>query len=145
MIKTIFKLALVLVAGLLLYNYFLGDVKEKEQSREIVGKVGDLGKDAWNLLKAERQKMKDGKYDDALEKLDGLYSSLKGKAQDLKDSGILDRLDDLDERRKDLEGLVGEKGSELSADAKRQLDDLTAETEVLMNQMEEKSKPAAPH
>jgi hypothetical protein len=145
MIKTIIKLGLVLVVGLLGYNYFLGDVEEKEQSREIVGKVGDLGKDAWNLLKAERQKMKDGKYDDALEKLDGLYSSLKGKAQDLKDSGILDRLDDLDERRKDLEGLIGEEGSELSSDAKRKLDDLTAETEVLMNEMEEKSSPAAPH
>ncbi|WP_020568361.1 hypothetical protein [Neolewinella persica] len=145
MIKTIIKLGLVLVVGLLGYNYFFGNVEEKEQSREIVGKVGDLGKDAWNLLKAERQKMKDGKYDDALEKLDGLYSSLKGKAQDLKDSGILDRLDELDERRKELEGLVGEKGSELSTDAKRKLDDLTAETEVLMNEMEEKSKPALPH
>lgn len=145
MIKTILKLGVVLVIGLIGYNYFLGDVEEKAQSREIVGKVGDLGKDAWNLLKAERQKMKDGKYDDALEKLDGLYSSLKGKAKDLKDSGILDRLDDLDERRKELEGLVSEKGSELSKDAKRQLDDLTAETEDLMNEMEEKSKPAAPH
>ncbi|MFK8161804.1 MAG: hypothetical protein AB8H12_05015 [Lewinella sp.] len=145
MIKTLLKLGVVLVIGLLGFNYFFGSVEEKEQSREIVGKVGDLGKDAWNLLKAERQKMKDGKYDDALEKLDGLYSSLKGKAQDLKDSGILDRLDDLDERRKELEGLVNEKGSELSTDAKRKLDDLTAETEVLMNEMEEKSKPALPH
>ena len=145
MIKTILKLGLVLVVGLLGYNYFLGDVEEKEQSREIVGKVGDIGKDAWNLLKSERQKMKDGKYDDAREKLDGLYSSVKGKDQDLKDSGILDRLDDLDQRRKELEGLVNEKGSELSTDAKRKLNDLTAETEVLMNEMEEKSNPAAPH
>jgi hypothetical protein len=145
MIKTIIKLGLVLVVGLLGYNYFFGSVTEKEQSREIVGKVGDLGKDAWNLLKAERQKMKDGKYDDALEKLDGLYSSLKDKAKGLKDSGILDRLDELDERRKDLEGLVGEKGGELSEDAKRKFDDLTAETEVLMNEMEKKGKPATPH
>lgn len=145
MIKTILKLGLVLVVGLLGYNYFFGSVEEKAQSREIVGKVGDLGKDAWNLLKAERQKMKEGKYDDALEKLDGLYTSLKDKARDIKDSGILDRLDDLDARRKELEGMVGEKGSELSTDAKRKLDDLTAETEDLMNEMEEKSKPALPH
>jgi len=144
MIKTIFKLGLVLLVGLLGYNYFFGDVEEKAQSREIVGKVGDLGKDAWNLLKSEREKMKDGKYDDALEKLDGLYSSLKGKAQDLKDSGALDRIDELNERRKELEDLLASEGDELSADGKRKLNDLTAETEDLMNEMEEKGK-SVPH
>lgn len=144
MIKTIIKLGLVLVVGLLGYNYFLGDVEEKAQSREIVGKVGDLGKDAWNLLKSERDKMKDGKYDDALEKLDGLYTSLKGKAQDLKDSGALDRIDELNERRKELEDMLASEGDELSADGKRKLNDLTAETEDLMNEMEEKGK-SVPH
>lgn len=145
MIKTLLKLGLVLVAGLLFFNYFFGDVEEKAQSREIVGKVGDLGKDAWNLLKSERQKMKEGKYDDALEKLDGLYASLRGKAQDLKDSGLLDRIDELNERRKQLEDAVGEKSGELSADAKRKLDDLTAETEELMNEMEAKGQPEPPN
>lgn len=144
MIKTLLKLGLVLVAGLLFFNYFFGDVDEKAQSREIVGKVGDLGKDAWNLLKSERQKMKEGKYDDALEKLDGLYSSLRGKAREIQDSGLLDRIDELNERRKQLEDAVGEKSGELSTDAKRKLDDLTAETEELMNEMEAKGQPAIP-
>ncbi|MEM1357875.1 MAG: hypothetical protein AAGF89_06735 [Bacteroidota bacterium] len=144
MIKTIIKLGLLLVVGLLGYNYFFGDVEEKAQSREIVGKVSDLGKDAWNLLKSEREKMKEGKYDNALEKLDGLYSSLKEKAQDLSDSDALQQIKDLNERRKELEDLLTEEGGELSQDAKRKLNDLTSDTEELMNEMETKSQSATP-
>jgi len=144
MIKTIVKLGLVLLLALLGYNYFLGDADEKAQSREIVGKVGDLGKDAWNLLKSERAKMRDGKYDDALEKLDGLYVSLKDKARDLKDSGALERIDELNERRKELQDQLAADGDELSSSGKRKLKDLTAETEDLMNEMEAKGK-SVPH
>ena len=144
MIKNLLKIGAFLVIALLGYNYFLGDETEKAQSREIVGKVGDLGKDAWNLLKSERQKLKDGKYDDALDKLDGLYQSLKGKAVDLRDSDALQRIKELSERREELEQMLEEDGSELSRDAKRKLDDLTAETEELMNEMEEKGQPAPP-
>jgi|AntRauTorckE5430_2_1112549.scaffolds.fasta_scaffold46512_1 hypothetical protein len=140
MIKTIVKLGLFLVVGLLGYNYFLGDEAEKAQSREIVGKVGDLGKDAITLLKSERQKMKDGKYDGALEKLDGLYAKLKGQAQDLSDSGLLDRIQELDDRRSELQReLEGEAGKHTTA-TRRKLEDLTAETEELVNEMEEQGK-----
>lgn len=144
MIKNILKIGAILVIGLLGYNYFLGDADEKAQSREIVGKVGDLGKDAWNLLKSEREKLKEGKYDDALDKLDGLYQSLRGKAEDLKDSGALERIQELSERRKELEDLLAGTGDELSGEAKRKLNDLTAATEELMNEMEEKGQSSAP-
>lgn len=144
MIKNILKIGVLLVIGLLGYNYFFGDTTEKAQSREIVGKVGDLGKDAWALLKSERQKMKDGKYDDALDKLDGLYQSLKGKAQDIQDSDVLDRISELSKRREELEAQLQDSGNELSRDARRKLDDLTAETEELMNEMEAKGKPSPP-
>lgn len=144
MIKNLLKIGALLVIGLLGYNYFLGDETEKAQSREIVGKVGDLGKDAWNLLKSERQKLKEGKYDDALDKLDGLYQNLRGKAQDIQDSQLLEKIQELADRRTELENLLKDAGSEPSAAAKRQLDDLTAETEELMNEMEAKGKPSAP-
>lgn len=144
MIKNILKIGVVLVIALLGYNYFLGDDAEKAQSKEIVGKVGDLGKEAWNLLKSERQKMKEGKYDDALDKLDGLYQSLRGKAKDIQDSQLLERIQELSERRTELEDQLKDAGSEPSAEAKRQLDDLTAATEELMNEMEAKGKSSAP-
>lgn len=144
MIKTIFKLGLLLVVGLLGYNYFLGDETEKAQSREIVGKVGDLGKDAIDLLKSERQKMKEGKYDGALEKLDELYGKLKGQAQTISDSGLLDRIQELDNRRAELQRELEGEAGEHSTATKRKLEDLTAETEALVNEMEEKGK-SVPH
>lgn len=144
MIKTILKIGALIVIGLLGYNYFLGDAEEKAQSREIVGKAKDLGKDAWDLLKSERTKLKEGKYDGALEKLEGLYGSLKNRAGELADSDALKRISDLTQRRDELEKALKDAGGELSGDSKRKLDDLTAETEELMNEMEAKGE-TAPH
>ena len=58
MIRSLLKLGLLLVAGILVYNYFFGPVEEKEQSKEIFGKVRDVGKDAWALLRTEKDKDK---------------------------------------------------------------------------------------
>ena len=144
MIKTILKIGLLLVVGLIGYNYFFGTSTEREQSKAIVGKVRDLGEDAWGLLKSERQKMKQGKYDDALDKLDELYGDLRTRARDVKDSGLLERLNDLDERREALEESMSREGDKLSREGKRKLDDLTARTEALMHEMEAQSKSDAP-
>ena len=61
--KSILKLALILVVGILIYNYFLGTDEEKQQSKEIFTEVRDLGKAAWGLLKSEKEKFDEGKYD----------------------------------------------------------------------------------
>lgn len=144
MIKTLLKIGALVLLGLLGYNYMFGDAEEKAQSREIVGKARDLGRDAWDLLKSEREKLKEGKYDNAIEKLDGLYTNLKDKANALRDSDALQQLRDLDDRRTALEELLRSDGGEPSAEAKRKLDDLTADTEELMNEMEAKGQPAPP-
>ena len=134
MIKTLFKVAVIVVVALLGYNYFLGDAEEKAQSREIVGKVGDLGKDAWDLLKSEREKMREGKYDAALEKLDGLYVSLRGKAESIRDNALLRELHELEQRRAELEDQAA--NGEPDAETKRKIEDLTADTEVLMKRVD---------
>ena len=144
MIKSRIKIGLLVVVGLLGSNYFFGTPEEKAQSREIVGKATDLGRDAWNLLKSERVKLQEGKYDDAVEKLEGLYKDLAAKAEDLKDSDAIKELGKLSERRAELEELLKKDGGELSEAAKRQLDDLTADTEELMNEMEAKGQPSPP-
>ncbi|MFT4685823.1 MAG: hypothetical protein ACJA0J_000736 [Bdellovibrionota bacterium] len=144
MIKTIVTIGVIIVLSLLGYNYFLGDAEEKAQSREIVGKAKDLGKDAWELLKSERTKMKEGKYDGTLKKLEGLYASLKDRASELADSDALNRVSELTQRRDELEKVLKDAGGKLSGEGKRKLDDLTAETEELMNEMETESK-TAPH
>lgn len=144
MIRTLLKLGFFVVIGLVGYNYFFGTEAEKEQSKALVGKATDLGRDAWNLLRSERDKMEQGKYDEALDRLDGLYTSLRTTARDLEDSQALDRLSELAKRRQELEEVI-EGGYELTQYDRRKLEDLTADTEELMNEMEAENRSPAPY
>jgi len=85
MIRKIISTAVVLVIGLLVYNYFFGTPEEREQSKEIFGKGAEVVGAGTDLLKAEYQKFKDGKYDKALEKIGDLLSNIKEKGGDLVD------------------------------------------------------------
>ncbi|WP_116124829.1 hypothetical protein [Lewinella sp. IMCC34183] len=144
MVRSLLTFAIILVVAVVAYNYFYGSPAERRQSEAIVRKAGDLGADAWNLLRGEREKLRDGKYDDALDRLESLYTDLREQARDLSDDGALDRLTDLGKRRRELENALG-RGDELSDRAQRKLDDLTADTEALMHEMEAKSQPRAPY
>lgn len=136
MIRFLLKVAALLVVGILGYNYFLGDDTEKAQSREIVGKAVDLGKDAWNLLQNEKDKFDEGKYDDAVEKLQGLYGELRQTASRLKDSGALERLSELESKRKELADQLSSETPEVREQAEQDLEKLTEATEVLMHELE---------
>ena len=148
--RSILKLGLLLVAGILIYNYFLGTPEEKEQSKVIFREVKDLGKAAVDLLKTEKQKYDEGKYDGALDKIGNLFDSLKNKAEDIQDSQILDRLAELENKRDALEkrlkeAEVQEYSDESSEQAekeaiKEEWNELIEETEALMKKMEEKEK-----
>ena len=143
--RTIIKFAFLLVIGLLAYNYFYGTVEERKQSEMIVDKARDLGSEAWDLLTQEREKMRRGKYDDALQKLEDLYGSLRIEVEELSDEeeDFREDLDILDERRRELERLI-ERGGKVGRSAQRQLDELAEDTEELMHEMEEKSQSGAP-
>lgn len=138
MIRLLLKIGAFLVIAIVGYNYFLGDEAEKAQSREIVGKAGDLGKDAWNLLKGEKAKFKEGKYDGAVDKLQTLYAGLKATAVKLKDSNALERISQLEQKRQELAEELQSSNAETQQAAKKQLDQLTEETEDLMNDLERK-------
>ena len=143
--RTVIQFALLLVVGLLAYNYFYGTVEERKQSEKIVDKARDLGSDAWDLLTQEREKMRRGKYDDALEKLEDLYGSLRIEVEELSDEeeDFMEDLEALDIRRRELERMVA-RGGKIGRSAQRELDDLAEDTEDLMNEMEEKSQSGAP-
>lgn len=83
MIKSVIKLGLFLVVGILVYNFFLGTPEEKAQSKQIFGKAVEVGKAGVGLIKDEVEKFKSGKYDDALDKVGGLLSKAKEKGGDL--------------------------------------------------------------
>lgn len=136
--RSLIKLALILIVGILVYNYFFGDETEKAQSREIFEKVGDLGKAGINLLKSEKEKFDDGKYDDALDKIGNLFDKVRDKAEDLNDSELLRDVARLEEKRQDLKRKVEEGRPEEYSQEKK--DSLKEEWRRLMEDSEEVMK-----
>lgn len=141
MIRSLIKLGLFLVAGILIYNFFFGTPDEKQQSKEIFGKVRDLTRDAWGLLRSEKEKFDDGKYDEAVDKLGGIYRDLRSTAEKVQDSGALERLSELEQKRRELEGQLNDDrpqgyDTQEKAHIEREWTDLMRETEDLMRDME---------
>ncbi len=133
MIKSLLKVGLILLVGIIGYNYFLGDEEEKEKARDIVGKTVDIGKAGVGLIKEEYQKFKDGKYDKALDKIGNLLKDAKQKGGEM-----VDEIKDWEERKqgwkekKDnfLEGLDGSL-EDMSDKEKSILKDLEKEGKAL--------------
>ncbi len=119
MIKSLLKLLLILVVGVLVYNYFLGTEEEKETAREVFGKVKDVGVAVKDLIQSEKEKFDKGKYDKALDKIGGLFEDLKQKAKDI-DGNYLDRISQLEDKRRDLEDRL----NSLNHDQPDQYDDM---------------------
>ncbi len=142
MIRTVFKLGLILVVGILIYNYFLGTPEEKASSEKIFSEVKDLGVAAWGLLKSEKQKFDDGKYDEALDKVGGLFNNLREKASQLNDRDLSDRIENLEQQRKDIQEKVHRASDSLTeeekAELKEQFKTLMDETEGVMEDLEKK-------
>lgn len=156
MIRSLIKLGLLLVAGILVYNYFFGTTEEKSQSKEVFKKTGDAVGAAWNLLKSEKQKFDAGKYDKVLDQLDGAYRVVRKQAQYL-DEKVLSRLDDLENRKaslqKELDAIEKEDAKQQGdpnqaskaadqdrrkQDLQRSLDSLIRDTDALLKQAQEK-------
>ncbi len=154
MIRSLLKLGALLVVGILVYNYFFGTIEEKEQSKKVFTEVVDLGKAAWGLLKSEKEKLDEGKYDGALDKISGLIDTLKEKAKTIDDNKeILDKIRELEKQRDGIEEKIAQKQDTTMADVpssygttdqKENLDEqiksewktLIEETEALMNKLE---------
>ncbi|MCB0607668.1 MAG: hypothetical protein H6562_08625 [Lewinellaceae bacterium] len=145
MIRGIIKIGLLLLVGILVYNYFFGNTEEKAQSKEIFHKVGELGKAGIGILKSEKDKFDNGKYDDALDKIGGLFQSMKKRAEDIKDSGAVDKLIELERTRKKLEEKVNDEDSinkmtdKEKEDLKKEWSKMMDETEKLMKELDEKN------
>jgi uncharacterized protein YoxC len=127
MLKGLFRLLLFVVSIVLIYNYFFGDKQEKETSQQIVNQIKDLGKSVSDLMLSEKDKLKDGKYDDALTKIGKFIDNLKSNSDGLT-SSELKELNDLEKKKNSLQ----EKINEIDADGKRS----TAEEELLKKEWE---------
>jgi mannitol-specific phosphotransferase system IIBC component len=94
--KTIINIFVTVVIGVLIFNYFKGDEKQKVQSKEVYAAT----KTAWNDIEAiisnEKNKYKAGKYDTAIEKLDSIVKSEKTSSGALITDTEKAKLNDID-------------------------------------------------
>ncbi len=147
MIRFLFKLFLSLVVLLLVYNYFLGTPEEKSTSKKIFGEVIHLGKSSWDLLRAEKQKLRDGKYDMAIDRVSQLLDGIETAVNNRDNPNLSEQYQHLTEKRDQLlkleqasGALNGNEGNTLTEKEKMErlklLKTLLSETELLMNQLE---------
>jgi hypothetical protein len=129
MIRKIISFAIFLVIGLLTYNYFFGTAQEKEQAQDIFAKGVEVVGASTDLLRAEYQKFNDGKYDEALDNINGLLSKLKEKGGEIDD--WKKRKEDWDQKKNDLEKLLDSNSSFVDEEVKKSIEDLEKEGKAL--------------
>jgi len=136
MIRKIISIIIFLVIGLLSYNYFFGTAQEKKQAQEIFGKGAEVVGASADLLKAEYEKFNDGKYDKALDNINGLLSKLKEKGGELE--GEIDkwekRKEDWDQKKNDLEKLLDSGSGFADEEVKKAIEDLEKEGKALRSE-----------
>lgn len=150
--RFLIRIVLLLVVGVVLYNFFFGSPEEKEQSKTVIntakeaGKaVWSFGKEAFGLLRKEKVKFEDGKYNEAVDNVGNLYDKLRGHAKTIDDNkDLIARLDRLERERRELETKIDQpssfEGSEKArqTEVKRDWEQLMRETESLVKDMEER-------
>ncbi len=107
MIRSLLKIAALLIAGILIYNYFFGTNEEQENSRKVFGQIRGVVVSVGQLVSAEKDKFDAGKYDAALDKLGGVYKAIRTQAKHVDDK-LIKRLDELESRKAELEQELNE-------------------------------------
>jgi len=144
MIKFAFRLLVVLVIAVLGYNYFYGTTEEKESTQKIVNELKEVGVAVKDLLRSEKEKMDEGKYDNALDKIGDLFQKVKNGVEKI-DPEKLNKLNELERKRKDLSNeLHSEDQGELDGENKDQMNNeikkLLRDTEKLLREINEENK-----
>jgi len=155
MIRSILKLGVLLVVGLVGYNFFFGDATEKAEAKETISKAKEVGKtlgkglltlakDGVALVKKERAKFAEGKYDDAMENVSGLLGKMKDKVEG-EGGEMLDRVKELEKARdalgiklKDAKDDDGSISKEDKKTLKAEFDELMDETEKVLEKIDAK-------
>jgi len=85
-IKLLLKIAIPVILCLLVYNYFFGTPEEKDTSKAVFAKTKELSVSIYDLLKSEKHKFDEGKYDKALDKLNQIYATARSNNSHLSES-----------------------------------------------------------
>ena len=150
--RSLIKLALLLIVGVLVYNYFLGSEEEKATSEKVFKQVKEVGRSIGDLISNERQKFKDGKYDQAFDKLGDAYEKLKGRVdqEDTKEEKLdLEKLkkqkEELEQEKQKIEDELDKENPDedvlrKSPSFEKELQDLVDETGRLLDRVLKKEK-----
>ena len=94
MIRKLITLGIFVVIGLVGYNFYFGTEAEKEKSAEIIQGGKNLVKGIGSVLKSEKNKFDNGKYDEAMSGLGNFLGKLKNKVDpDSYESADLENLE----------------------------------------------------
>ena len=122
MIKLIYRyilpLVILLVAGIVGYNLWFGTDEEKENSRRILAQIKGLGGSVVGLLKDEKEKFDQGKYDKAMENIGDAMATVKEQAVKLADGGkeVLGKVNALEREKADLQAQLDDLAAKEAAD-----------------------------
>ena len=137
--KSLIKLLFLLIVGILIYNYFLGTREEKASSEKIFKEFSDLGKAVGDLISQEKEKFDQGKYDDALDKINGFINQLKDKTS-AASSEIKQQIRSLEKQKEKLKDQISnlppESDSTTNEELLKQNNELQREIEKLMKDAE---------
>ena len=131
MIKSLIRLVVLVVIGVLVYNYFLGTDEEKENASRIFQEVKEVGSSVADLLRSEKEKFDSGKYDAALDKVGGLFDNIRANQDDLK-GDYNDELTDLEKERIELENRLAELDQEGADEGSQEMEDLQDDLDKFM-------------
>ena len=127
MIRSIVKFGVLLVVGLVFFNYFLGTPDEKAKAKNTISKAKEAGKVIGGVLL-------EGKYDNAIKEVGELISNIKNQVEGV-DGEMLDRINDLEKQKESIEGELEQSqgsGGEISKEKieklKKQFENLTEKT-----------------
>ena len=149
MIRSLLKLAFIAVICIVVYNRFFGNETEKAQSQRIFKGVGNVFTEVRDLARSEKDKFDAGKYDVALNKMQGVIERLKDHAGDANNTQLDRQIADLERRKAQLQRQVDaapatDTGFQKSADKVKHYGDMARQMESLTNDIQRLVNQVAP-
>ena len=149
MIRSLLKLAFIAVICIVVYNRFFGNENEKAQSQRIFKGVGNVFTEVRDLARSEKDKFDAGKYDVALNKMQGVIERLKNHAGDANNTQLDRQIADLERRKAQLQRQVDaapatDTGFQKSADKVKHYGDMARQMESLTNDIQRLVNQVAP-
>lgn len=133
----IIGLVVLIAAGFVAYNYFLGEGEDRERSEKIVNEMKDLGGAVAEMFENEKEKFKRGDYDKVLDKVTDFVDSFKSDENlDAKESKKLENIEKQVKRLHKKLDNVAEDDVESIQKIEKEIKNLVKKANQLVDQME---------